>query len=72
MDWACGKYGRQEKYIQGLAGDLRERNYLKGGGKIILKRIFKKWDGGIDWTDVAQGSVRWRDFVNAIMNLQVP
>jgi hypothetical protein len=29
-------------------GDLRERNHLKDvdvDGKMILKRIFKKWDG---------------------------
>jgi len=24
------------------------------GGKIILRWIFRKWDGGMDWIDLAQ------------------
>jgi hypothetical protein len=33
-------------------GNMRERGYLKDlgvDGRIILKRIFEKWDGGMDW-----------------------
>jgi hypothetical protein len=40
-------------------------------GKIILKLIFKKWDGGIDCTDLAQVRNIWRAVVNAAMNLRV-
>jgi len=29
-------------------------------GKIILKWIYKEWDGGADWIDVAQNRDRWR------------
>jgi hypothetical protein len=29
-------------------------------GRIILKLILKKWDGGIDWIDLPQVRYRWR------------
>jgi hypothetical protein len=35
---------------------MRERGHLEGlgvHGKIILKRIFKTWDGGVDWINLA-------------------
>ena len=41
-------------------------------GKIILKLIFKKWNGNMDWIDRAQGRDWWRAFVNTVMNLRVP
>jgi len=28
--------------------------------------------GGMDWIDVAQDRERWRELVNAVMNLSVP
>jgi hypothetical protein len=56
-------------------GNLKENNLLKDlsiDGRIILKWIFKKWDGGMEWIDLAQKRVRWRTFVNPITNLRVP
>jgi hypothetical protein len=41
-------------------------------GRIILRWIFRKWDGGMDWIDVAQDRGRWRALVNVVMNVRVP
>jgi hypothetical protein len=41
-------------------------------GRIILKWILKKWDGGMDWIELAQGKDRWRTLVNVVMDVWVP
>jgi hypothetical protein len=53
-------------------GDLMEREYLKELGidrRIILKWIFKKWDGGMEEIALAQVTDRWLVLVNAVMKL---
>jgi hypothetical protein len=50
MDRACSTYGGEERCILGFWwGNLRERGHLEDpgvNGQIILRRIFKKLDGG--------------------------
>jgi hypothetical protein len=44
-------------------------------GSLILKWIFRKWDGvarGMNWPDLAQNRDRWQAVVKAVVNLQVP
>jgi len=65
-------HGGEERCIQGFGG---ERDHLvdpRVDGRIILKWIFRKWDGGMGWIDLAQDKDRWRALVNAVMNLRIP
>jgi hypothetical protein len=39
---------------------------------IILKWIFKKWDEGMEWIELAGVRCRWQGVVNAVMNPLVP
>ena len=55
-------------------GSLREGDRLGVpgvDGRIILNWIFEKWDGGIEWIDLAQDRGRWHALVNTVMNLRV-
>ena len=38
-------------------------------GRIILKWMLEKWDGDMDWIDLAQNRDRWRALLIAVMNL---
>jgi len=40
--------------------------------RIIFKWIFRKWDAGMDWVDLAENRDRWRALVSAVMKLRVP
>ena len=57
-------------------GNLRERDHLEDprvDGRIILRWIFGKWEGGGgDWMELAQDRDRWRALVGTVRNLRVP
>jgi hypothetical protein len=40
-------------------------------GRIILTWIFKKLDGGTDWTDRSHDGDRWRAPVKAVLNFLI-
>jgi len=61
-------------YLRFWWGNLRDRDHLEDSGvvgRIILKWIFKKWDGGHGLYSSAQNRDRWQAVVNAVMNLRV-
>ena len=52
-----------------------ERDHLEErgvDGRIILRWIFRKWGGGIDWLDLVTDRDRWLTLVKAVMNFRVP
>ena len=53
-------------------GILRERDHFEDpsvDGRIILRWIFRKWDGGMNWIDLARDRDRWRALVNAVIKV---
>jgi len=50
MGGACSTYRGEERYVQGFGGgNLRERDHLEDpgvDGRIIFRRIFRKWEWG--------------------------
>jgi hypothetical protein len=54
-------------------GKLRERDHLEDCKiRVKLNWIFRKWDGGMDWIDLAQDRDKWRALVIDVLNLRVP
>ena len=55
--------------------NLRERDHLEEpclDGRIIIIWFFKKWDGSMDWIDLARDRNRWRVPVDAVISLRFP
>jgi hypothetical protein len=75
MGGACNTYGGNRGAYRILVGDLREGDHFGDpgvDGRIILKMALEEVGWGMDWIELAQHRERWRDVVNAVMNLRVP
>jgi hypothetical protein len=75
MDRACSTYGESRGAYRVLVGKPEGRRPLgrRGvDGRIILKWILEKWDGGMDWIVFVQNRNIRRGLVNALINLLVP
>jgi hypothetical protein len=77
MRWAVNIVRMGEKRIAYmiLVGRPEGRHHLGDpgvDGRIILKWIFKEWDGGKDWIELDQDTDRWQTLMNAAMNLRFP
>jgi hypothetical protein len=54
-----------------LVGKPEGKNHLEDlgvEGKIIIKYIFKKWDGGVYWIHLAQNSDKWWASLKRVIN----
>jgi hypothetical protein len=67
--------GERRVAYRALVGKPEGGDHLKDpgvNGRVILKWIFERLNGDIDWIYLAQDRDIWRDFMNTLMNLQVP
>jgi len=54
---------------------MRERDHLEDlsiTGKVMLRRIFKNWVGGMDSSDLDQNRDKWWSVVKALRKLVFP
>jgi hypothetical protein len=72
--------GVQEvRWDKGGTVSARDFNFLYGylgdpdvDGRIILRWIFRKWNGSVEWIGLAQDRARWRVLVNWVLDFWVP
>jgi hypothetical protein len=56
----------------GQAEGKRPLEHIGVVWRIILKWIFNKWNGNMEWIYLSQDRDRWRAVVNEILNPWVP
>ena len=74
IDWTCSTHWGRRGAYRVWVGEPEENRPLgrpRIDGKIILKRIFSKWDRCMGWIDVAQERDKCWILVNALMELRV-
>jgi hypothetical protein len=78
MNWAVHVERTEDTRgaYRGLVGRCKGKSAFEDlglDGRIILKRVFKKWDeGSVEWIYLAQNTDRLRAVVNSVMDLRVP
>ena len=76
MGWACCAYAERRGVYRVLVGNPegkrpfgRPRHRWEDNIKMDLQEVGCRV---VEWIEVAQDRDRWREFVNAVMNLRVP
>jgi hypothetical protein len=65
----AAKHGHvtEEGSFYNKCGVLDHLEDIGVGGKIVLQNIFKKYEWGVDWTDLSQERDEWRAIVKEAM-----
>jgi hypothetical protein len=60
-------YGVRRAAYRVLVGNMKVRNHSEdlGVDRSVIILIFRKWDGGLNWIDLAEVRYRWRALVKA-------
>jgi hypothetical protein len=75
MGGACSTYGEKIGAYRILVGRPEGRRTLgrpKPRWEDNIKMDIQYVGWGMDWIELAQDRDRWRDLVNAVMNLRIP
>ena len=71
----CSTYGGEDVQTGFWYENLMERDHLKDQvvyGRLILRWIFRKWNGDTDWIDVPENRDRCRALLIVVWNYRVP
>jgi hypothetical protein len=70
MGGACSTTGEKRNACRLLVRKPKEDQNICGW--IILRLVLERGLGGVDWIGLAQDRDKWRNLVNAVMNVWVP